>query len=355
MHLTLPPLLGARDAGATSVLQQLASFGSNPGNLNAWLFVPEGQGQQRLPLVVVLHGCTQTAQGYDHGSGWSELAPAYGFAVLFPEQKRANNPNLCFNWFEPKDTSRGTGEALSIAQMIETMIDRHNVDPERVFITGLSAGGAMTSVMLAAYPDLFAAGAIVAGLPYGAATNVPEAFEQMGRHKPNTRTSGQALKKASRHQDSWPAVSVWHGTADSVVSSTNADAIVRQWREVHGLPERPTEEGRVDGFPHRAWRDAAGKLLVEEYRVTGMGHGVPLAAAGERDCGHAGAFMIEAGISSTVHSARTWGLLGHRRESAVGKKVTTTRATVMANGAVSGQTAIKNVIDEALRAAGLMK
>src|SRR5918998_828227 len=98
----------------------------------------------------------QTAAGYDHGAGWSMLADRYGFVLLFPEQRQANNQRLCFNWYQSGDIERGRGEPLSIRQMIERMVRDHNVDPRRVFVTGLSAGGAMTSVMLATYPELFA-------------------------------------------------------------------------------------------------------------------------------------------------------------------------------------------------------
>lgn len=355
MHLRKPKtfLSGAHAVGSRTRLRCFDLFGSNPGNLNAWLFVPDGADSRRLPLVVVLHGCAQTAQGYDNGSGWSELAEAYGFAVLFPEQRRANNLNLCFNWFEPAHTRRDAGEALSIAQMIEAATDRYQLDPAQVFVTGLSAGGAMTSVMLATYPEMFAGGAIMAGLPHGAAASVQEAFQQMNAHKPSARTSGQSLQKASKHQGSWPAVSIWHGTADAVVSLTNADAIVRQWQEVHHLPATPTEEGTVDAYPPRAWRDAAGKLLIEEYRVTGMGHGTPLSTTGECGCGQTGAFMLEAGISSTIHSARAWGLLGDLRASSEGMVVRPEPSST--NGGRQPQDAIKKVIEDALRAAGLMK
>src|SRR6478735_10387940 len=132
-------------------LQELASFGSNPGRLKAWFYAPPGL--TRVPLVVALHGCTQSAAGYDTGTGWSGLAEAHGFAVLLPEQQRANNANLCFNWFEPGNARRRTGEPLSIAQMIDALVERGIVDPGRVFVTGLSAGGAMTSIMLASYPE----------------------------------------------------------------------------------------------------------------------------------------------------------------------------------------------------------
>ena len=369
MHLPLSPFTLARKSRTPAAPGRLArfdDFGSNPGQLNAWTFVPETTGsEQTLPLVVVLHGCTQTAAGYDRGSGWSELAAAYGFAVLFPEQQRANNANLCFNWFEPADTRRGAGEALSIAQMVEAMTERDGIDRDRVFVTGLSAGGAMTSVMLALYPEMFAGGAILAGLPHGAAASVAEAFQQMRSPSPARRSSGSSIKQASRHAGPWPAVAIWHGTADSVVSPSNADAIARQWKEIHRLSDSAAEEDRVDGHPHRVWRDADGKILVEEYRVTGMGHGAPLATTGECGCGEAGAFMLEVGISSTVHSAKTWGLLNERRTPA---RRPTPQAppeapieTPAARGAYASAAApqradrITRVIEDALRKAGLMK
>ena len=295
-------------------LHQFSGNGSDPGDLKAWFYAPRDLIKP-CPLVVVLHGCTQTAQDYDEGSGWSKLAKACEFAVLFPEQQRSNNAHRCFNWFRPADTERGTGEPLSIAQMIDTMIELYGVDRGRVFITGLSAGGAMTSVMLARYPEKFAGGAILAGLPHGAAASALEAFQQMRAHSSSPRTGGGSIREASTHDAGWPTISIWHGTADSVVNESNADAILRQWLEVHGLSEVSGEVGIVDGHPRRSWRDSTGKVLVEDYRVAGMGHGVPLATRGECGCGQTGPFMLEAGISSTLHSAAAWGLLDGKAAS----------------------------------------
>jgi poly(3-hydroxybutyrate) depolymerase len=147
-----------------SPLHEVTRFGTNPGNLRMFAFVPASLQSPRA-LVVVLHGCGQTAAGYDLGAGWSTLAKRYGFALLLPEQQVSNNANLCFNWFNTDDIARERGEACSIRQMIARMIVDHGVDQRRIFITGLSAGGAMTSVMLATYPEIFAGGAIIAGLP----------------------------------------------------------------------------------------------------------------------------------------------------------------------------------------------
>ncbi|CCV05639.1 putative Feruloyl esterase [Mesorhizobium metallidurans STM 2683] len=165
-------------------------------------------------LVVVLHGCTQNAAGYDHGSGWSQLAAEEGFAVLFPEQQRANNPNLCFNWFMPGEVKRDSGEAHSVRQMIEVAIVVHGLDRERIFITGLSAGGAMANVMLAAYPEVFGGGAIIAGLAYGSASTIPEAFDRMrGYSSPSKQELQRRLREASPHKGVWPKISIWQGSS----------------------------------------------------------------------------------------------------------------------------------------------
>ncbi|MBV1799135.1 PHB depolymerase family esterase [Siccirubricoccus sp. G192] len=121
-------------------LTEVQDFGPNPGALRMLSFVPEGL-PEGAPLVVALHGCTQNAAGYDRGCGWSDLARQLGFALLLPEQRQANNPNRCFNWFEPGDTARDAGEAASIRQMVAHMLAAHRLDPRRVFVTGLSAGG----------------------------------------------------------------------------------------------------------------------------------------------------------------------------------------------------------------------
>lgn len=366
MHLPLQRFVPNSLSPSTETpirLAKLDNFGSNPGNLKAWCYTPRSEAAAtKLPLVVVLHGCTQTAAGYDRGSGWSELASTYGFATLFPEQQRSNNPNLCFNWFEPGDTRRAAGEALSIAQMIEAMIEVHGIDRERVYITGLSAGGAMTSVMLATYPEMFAGGAIIAGLPHGAATNVPEALQQMRAHSPSSRTAGGSIRAASPHRGPWPTISVWHGTADTVVSPSNADAILRQWRDIHGASDVPDEKGLVGRHPRRVWRNESGKTLIEEYRVAGMGHGTPLATDGADGYGQAGPFMLEMGISSTLQSAKTWGLLDHRLNTvSVRNEIQPWSSNRASGGAAEvaptgGDTNyISSVIEGALRTAGLLK
>ncbi len=306
---------GAPSLQPTGRLRHISYFGGNPGNLRMHAYVPNELAPAPA-LVVALHGCTQHADAFDQGTGWSTLADRAGFMVIYPEQQSANNPKNCFSWFLPGDTTRDSGEALSIRQMIETAVSEFGIDRSRIFVTGLSAGGAMASVMLATYPEVFAGGAIIAGLPYGSAASVQEAFEAMFSERcPSSRALGDRVRAASQHRGPWPKVSGWHGTADAIVKPSNADHSVKQWLNVQGLSEAASSEERIGRHLRRRWTDANGETLVESITVAGMQHGVPL-AAGDANCyGRPGPFFLEAGISSTRHIAGFWGLTA--AESAV--------------------------------------
>jgi poly(hydroxyalkanoate) depolymerase family esterase len=341
-------------ASANARLAQMPAIRDNPGKLTARLYVPAGL-KGPAPLVVVLHGCTQDAAVYDRGSGWSRLADRHGFILLFPEQSRANNPMLCFNWFSAGDSRRGMGEAASIAGMIAAMKQAHAIDPARVFVTGLSAGGAMAGVMLACYPELFAGGAIVAGIAYGCASGAAQAFDCMGgRARDDAEELGRKVRRASPHKGPWPRIQVWHGSADTIVAPGNGDAIALQWAHVHGLAPEPDREDRVGGYPRRIWTGAGGTALVEHYMITGMAHGVPLDP--ETGAGEAGAHMLDVGLSSTDRIAAFFG---------IGPEAAEKRATAepsAANDPPPARTArpepargVEATIENALRAAGLMR
>lgn len=304
--------------GVHSPLAETTGFGSNPGDLKMFSFVPEHLSPDAA-LVVVLHGCGQTAAGYDLGAGWSTLSRHYGFALLMPEQQAANNANACFNWFNPEDTARGSGEACSIRQMIAGMVSEYKIDPRRIYVTGLSAGGAMTSVMLATYPDVFAAGAIIAGLPFGVATNLSQAISGMMQSPPRPSDElGDLVRHATKHKGPWPKVAVWHGSADRTVNPANANEIVKQWLDVHGLPVAPMSAADVDGYPREVWWNADGETVVESYTITDMAHGTPLGIAdNDERYGEGGAFLIEAGISSSYHIANFFGLTAGIRQPTV--------------------------------------
>jgi len=372
----LKTLHGHRPAtreSAPDSLPPLTGFGSNPGALNARYRLPARHRDGR-PLVVVLHGCTQTAAAYDHHSGWSQLAEEEGLALLYPEQQRGNNPNLCFNWFLPGDTRRQAGEALSIRQMIDTMVDAHGIDPDRIFITGLSAGGAMAATMLATHPEVFAGGAIIAGLAHGTARTIPEAFDRMRGHGlPSKETLHRLVRDASDHKGAWPKISIWQGTADQTVAATNADALAAQWRGVHGLDEQPSHSRSSGALAKHVWCDPAGEAMLEMNLISGMGHGTPLAPG----LGAPGPYMLDVGVSSTREIAGFWGIAPARdaagiaspsrsvvpyavqRGGARDQARTTTPSRPEADArpapSATGASGIQKTIEDALRAAGLMR
>ena len=341
---------------------EICGFGHNPGDLRMKLFLPDSL-PAGAPLVVVLHGCTQTAVGYAEGAGWLALASELGFAVVCPEQTRANNANLCFNWFQPGDTARDAGEAASIHAMVQWALDSHDLDRDRVFVTGLSAGGAMTAVMLATYPEVFAAGAVIAGLAYGSAKSMTEAFGAM--MQPPARPDaiwGDSVRGASDHAGAWPSLSIWHGTHDATVSPAAGEALLRQWINVHGLKDEPAVICTPDGRPYEVWTTPDGRSVIEMHRIQDMGHGAPLKPNGEGGNGTAGPFLLDVGVSSSRGIVRHWGIEAHGTKgnfapaTAVSTSALTLRGpeTVQPKGPAP-KDAVLTVIENALRSAGLLR
>src|SRR5690349_11047471 len=177
-------------------LTQVNSFGSNPGALQMFTFVPSGL-PTGAPLVVVLHGCTESASSYATETEWGNLGQRFGFATVFAQQQTANNSLSCFNWFQTGDISRDQGEALSIKQMVDHMKSTVDSDPARIFVTGISAGGLMTTVMMATYPDVFAGGAVMAGGPYLCAASLTDTTScQMGNVSHTPQQWGDLVRNA---------------------------------------------------------------------------------------------------------------------------------------------------------------
>lgn len=302
-------LLAVSTSAPAFAQAEVTGFGSNPGNLRMFKYVPNALPAD-APLVVALHGCSQSAASYDAETGWQLFADRYRFALLLPQQQSANNSSTCFNWFETIDTTRGQGETLSIKQMVDRMIADHGIAPSRIYVTGLSAGGAMTSTLLAAYPDVFAGGAIVAGIPHRCATSQSAAFSCMNPGSNLTPSQwGDKVRASSTWTGPWPIVSIWHGDGDFVVRPMNLTESMEQWTNVHGIDQTAEVSDTVGGFPHKVYKTSSGQARVETYTITGMGHGTPVdPGTGETQCGTAGAYILDVNLCSSYYIARLFGL-----------------------------------------------
>lgn len=304
-------LVGATGAPAAAAgLTQVSGFGSNPGALAMYTYVPDGL-PAGAPLVVALHGCGQSASDYFGHAGWQKYADLWHFALVFPQQSTANNIESCFNWYQPGDTTRGQGEAASIASMVSYAESAYSSDASQVYITGLSAGGAMTSVMLADYPDVFAGGGIMSGLPAGCASSQTEAYTCMAGSVGKTPQQwGDVVRSADPgYSGPWPRVAIWHGTADYTVNSANATEERDQWTNAWGIGQDPTSTHTLTGGTTQAiYDDSNGDPAVETFAVSGMGHGTAVdPGSGTDQCGTAGAFYLDS-ICSSYYTAVFWGL-----------------------------------------------
>jgi poly(hydroxyalkanoate) depolymerase family esterase len=307
---------------------EVTSFGSNPGNIQMFKYVPQDLGTSP-PLVVALHGCGQSATSYDDETGWVQLANKFHFVLLLPQQDQngINNPFKCFRWFDSTQNQRDKGEAFSIKHMIDTMLadTSLNIDRKRVYVTGLSAGGGMTAVMLATYPEIFAGGAPIAGVPYGCTETPNDATTVCGVSLslpgiPSNTTMkqltpaewGDRVRNASpRSAGPFPRVSIWQGTKDQVVDPQAEIELIKQWTNVLGVSQTPQVDVQFKTTRHQVFQDSAGKPMVEAFIVKDMAHGTPIDPGSAPDqCGTSAhdQFIIPAGICSSFFIAKFWGL-----------------------------------------------
>ena len=294
-----PPLL------RPSHLLEFQGFGDNPGRLRMRAHVPPSVTGR--PLVVLLHGCGQDAVRFATDSGWIEQADRLRFPLLLPEQAGANNASRCFQWFHPADTARNGGEAESIAHMTRSMIDRFDLDPSRVFVLGLSAGGAMAAALLAAYPDLFAAGASIAGMPIGAARSGMQAILRMAAPSLDQTPEDWAAHIQAAAPDGftgpWPRLSVWQGQADKTVAPENASLLAAQWRALHNLAAPTVTERISNGVRHQTWPNGKDGQ-VELWSLPHLQHAYPV---GTRPVAP-GHFVEQAPVDATASIMRFLGL-----------------------------------------------
>ena len=307
--------LAAGIALAESGRLEPLEFAGNPGLLGAYVYIPRRLAEHPA-LVVAIHGCAQQAADFDDETGWAALAEEAGFMLLLPEQSPYNNPARCFNWFLPIDSRRNHGEAESIRHMVETLLARYPIDRNRLFVTGLSAGGGLTSIMLATHPDLFAGGAVLGGVPYGCAANAFQAMSCMQWGNRLVRGpqawADKVRRAAPPGTNRWPRVMVWHDAGDRVVNPYNALSSMQQWTAVQGIDQIPEVDERIGPHHRRVYEDAEGRYLVELWITERVGHATPIDE--ETGCGHDDParqtdFVSNAEICATRQIARFWGLI----------------------------------------------
>ena len=269
-------LFAVNKSQSQSTISEVEDFGANPGNLKMFQYLPN-ELEKKTPLVVVLHGCIQNAEEIAQLTGWNKLADENQFIIIYPQQNAANNPQNCFNWYLPEDIVKSKGEAASIKQMVEYAIDKNDIDLDRIFIAGISAGGAMTSAMMAIYPETFNAGAIMSGIPYGAATDLMTGLSAMqGNVKKSSKEWSDLVREQNPlYEGKYPSIAVFHGNDDPAVKVINAEEIVKQWTSVHHLDTIPItiqSFSNNDDVTAYFYGKQENKQKVIRYNINNLGH-----------------------------------------------------------------------------------
>jgi poly(hydroxyalkanoate) depolymerase family esterase len=240
-------------------------------------YVPE-ELRPGAAMVVFLHGCGQKSSTILENAGWQKVANTFKFVLLLPVQQSNNNYYRCFNWFESENNQRDKGELKEIVDEVQRQIRIHDLDRKRIFVAGFSAGGAMAAAALAAYPEQFAAGAILAGVPYGCANSLTAGLDCM-KMRGRTRTPeewGNAVRVASSYSGKWPRVSIWHGRLDDVVVSKTGLESLKQWTNIHGVSWEDVDSIQKEGFSLRSYKDKNGVTVVEYWEFEEMRHAIPI-------------------------------------------------------------------------------
>jgi poly(hydroxyalkanoate) depolymerase family esterase len=269
---------------------QQFSYQNAHGNHRYDVYTPERSPVgTSVPLIVMLHGCTQTALDFALGTGMNLLAEQNGFVVVYPQQTGLANQNLCWNWFLPANQQRGSGEPASIVGIIEQMQQNSTlwrIDSNRIYVAGISAGAAMAGILGATYPDVFAAIGVHSGLEYQAANSLGQSVKAMRSGGPAPQERGSAAYAAmGEHARVVPTI-VFHGTADRVVAPLNGDQVVQQWMQTDYLASNKTYiadyqhpssmiTGRVPGgyaYVTATWNAPSGGVVQTYWEIDGMGH-----------------------------------------------------------------------------------
>lgn len=307
-------LLASTHLFAQQTLKETIYFGDNSGNLRMFHFSPDSSTAKK-PLLLVLHGCGQSAEDIANLCGWNKLASEHNFMIVYPQQKIANNPNLCFNWFNKWDTDKDQGEVASIREMIRYAVKNLHADSTQIYSAGFSAGGAMSASLLATYPDVFKAGAVFAGGPYQLALTAKDGAKAM---LGNVNLTKEELKKRVLDQHpqsiaSFPKLIVVQGLKDKVVDPKNAYLLVNQWIGLFSTISAPNKSNPVPSYKalkRSSYSDETGKEQIVFYEVEDIGHRVLVdPGTGTKQGGEKGLFSIDKDWHSSYYIAVDLGLI----------------------------------------------
>ncbi|KGJ87003.1 extracellular catalytic domain type 1 short-chain-length polyhydroxyalkanoate depolymerase [Colwellia psychrerythraea] len=283
-----------------ATFQPFTHFGDNPGDLTASYFQPT---KQTNSLVVFLHGCVQQGETLAQQSGFVELAKQHNFTLLVPQQSKKNNVTSCFNWFSEQDSEKDQGEVLSIKNMILALKAQSKF--EQVYIAGLSAGGAMTSAMLVHYPELFTAGAVIAGLPYPCANNLAKAISCM-RNGPSQSSKELAslARQGNETVKKWPRLIVITGSKDTVVNPKNSQKLASQWSALSETSLKQSKTSTAD-YQQTLWQNKADPVQVKLVEINEIGHGLSVNSSYKNRDASAD-FIYESSLDSVMNIVDFW-------------------------------------------------
>jgi len=301
--LTIFLLLGF---GASAQMDRITEFGTNPGNLDMFLFKPSNP-KTNAEVVLVLHGCGQTASNFAEHTGWNVLAQQFGFYVVFAQQKAINNPTRCFNWFLNSDNERDYGEAKSLIEMVGYVHENFSTDETKSFVCGLSAGGAMTPVMLACYPDEFMAGGTWAGVPY--------LYRGTGNNDLSPVEWGDRVRDAyPSYAGTYPTLFICQGKDDAVTELINESRLIAQWTNIHDSDQMPDAVNFTFNdnpvVEEKTYLDSNNDAIVKSYVITNMGHGIAVdPGSGTFQGGQTSPGAFDVDFYSTYWMARFFGII----------------------------------------------
>ena len=266
----------------------------------------------KIPLVVVLHGCGENAKSVSELTGWNKLSDLNSFIVLYPQQKFINNPNLCFNWFLKRDIEKGQGECESIFQMISFVRKHFPIDSNKIFITGLSAGAAMSVVLAATHPELFKGAAIFAGCAYKISNN--EVSAMLGKYVSKERLTKDVIEQNPDYKGLYPPLLIYQGLNDPIVNFENANHLINQWSGINNtdtIPEKiETTFMGIEDITRYEYQDSLARTTVIYYEVKKLGHRLLIKSGKEdNEGGQIGILGVDKGYHSTFETAKEFGLI----------------------------------------------